>query len=78
MVPEPTMGHHLAMPAPRAELSSLATALEELRGRVAALADQARASQDEDTASELFAVERALTGASRRLGRLTSPPGRGA
>jgi hypothetical protein len=65
------------MPAPRAELSSLATALDELRGRVAALADEARAGRDDDTATELFAVERALTGASRRLARLTSPPGRG-
>ena len=64
------------MSAPQAELSSLATALEDLRGRVAALADQAHARQDDDTASELFAVERALTGAGRRLVRLTSPPRR--
>jgi hypothetical protein len=62
------------MAAPRAELSSLATALEELRARVAALADQARGAEDDDTATELFAIERALTGAVRRLGRLTSPP----
>ena len=62
------------MPAPRAELSSLATALEELRARVAALADQSHADEDDDSATELFAVERALTGAVQRLGRLTSPP----
>jgi len=70
------MGHHRGMPAPRAELSSLASALEELRTRVAGLADQARSAQDDDTANELFAVERALTGAGRRLARLVSPPRR--
>ena len=30
------------------------------------------AGADDDTASELFAVERALTGAERRLGRISS------
>jgi hypothetical protein len=54
----------------------LATALEELRQRVAAIADQAASEHDDDTASELFAVERALTGAGRRLGRITSAPRR--
>jgi hypothetical protein len=58
--------------APFAELSSLASALEELRQRVAAIADRAADQDDEDTASELFAVERALTGAGRRLNRITS------
>jgi len=62
--------------AVRPELSSLATALEELRERVSSLADRARAGQDDDTAAELFAVERALTGAGRRLARLVSPPRR--
>jgi len=62
--------------APLAELSSLATALEELRQRVAVIADQAASDHDDDTASELFAVERALTGAGRRLGRITSAPRR--
>jgi hypothetical protein len=61
---------------PLAELSSLATALEELRQRVTTIADQAAAEHDDDTASELFAVERALTGAGRRLGRVTSTPRR--
>jgi hypothetical protein len=63
------------MPASRAELSSVATALEELCRRVSSIADRAAADEDDETASELFAVERALTGATRRLGRLTSPPG---
>ncbi len=68
------MGHHRGVTAPLAELSSVATALEELRQRVAAIADQAASESDDDTASELYAVERALTGAGRRLGRLTSAP----
>jgi hypothetical protein len=64
------------MPPPRAELSSVATALDELTRRVATIADQAASDHDDETASELFAVERALRGAVRRLGRLTSPHGR--
>jgi hypothetical protein len=64
------------MPAPIAELSSLATALEELRHRVAAIADRAASEHDDETASELFAVERALTGAGRRLSRITTAPRR--
>jgi hypothetical protein len=63
--------------APLAELSSLATALEELRQRVCTIADLAAAEHDDDTASELYAVERALMGAGRRLGRITSAPRRG-
>ena len=70
------IGHHQGVSAPLAELSSLATALDELRQRVAAIADQAASEQDDDTASELYAVERALTGAGRRLSRLTSAPAR--
>ena len=62
------------MPAPRAELSSVVTALDELVRRVGAMADQAAAEHDDDTATELFAVERALTGARRRLSRVVTPP----
>ncbi|HVC70432.1 MAG TPA: hypothetical protein VNC61_09300 [Acidimicrobiales bacterium] len=65
------------MPAPRAELSSVATALDELTRRLVAIADQAATDHDDETASELFAVERALRGAVRRLGRLTTPRLRG-
>lgn len=64
------------MVASAAELSSLATALEELTRRVTAHADAADIAKDEDTAKELFAVERALTGATRRLNRLTTSRGR--
>ena len=66
----------LRMPAPMAELSSLSTALDELCRRVGDIAERAAAEHDDDVATELFAVERALTGASRRLGRITAPPRR--
>ena len=56
-----------------AELSSLATALTELTRRVAGIAEQAASTRDEELSSELFAVERALRGAGRRLQRLTTP-----
>ena len=66
------MGHHRVMPAPLAELSSVATALDELTRRVVTIADQAASDHDDETAVELFAVERALKGAGRRLERLTA------
>lgn len=62
-----------AMPTPNAELSSLATALDELTRRIGAIADRAAGQHDDEVAAELFAVERALTGAGRRLNRLTGP-----
>ncbi|MCL4413283.1 MAG: hypothetical protein ACYCUF_05380 [Acidimicrobiales bacterium] len=59
------------MSASRAELSTIATGLEELTRRVAELADQAAAHADDDPmASDLFALERALRGACRRIERL--------
>jgi hypothetical protein len=64
------------MPDERAELSSLATALSELTRRVGALAEEAEAARDEELSAELFAVERSLRGASRRLERLTGPRSR--
>jgi hypothetical protein len=64
------------MPVPLGELSSVSTALDELTRRLVAIADQAAAEHDDDTASQLFAVERALKGAGRRLQRLTTPKGR--
>jgi hypothetical protein len=59
------------MAVPRAELSSVATALDELTRRVVSAADQAASDHEDDVAAELFAVERALKGAGRRLERLT-------
>jgi hypothetical protein len=60
------------MAASTAELSSLATALEDLTRRVTAHADAAHGAKEDEMAKELFAIERALMGASRRLTRLTS------
>jgi hypothetical protein len=68
--------HDRAVPAPKAELSSVVTALDDLIRRVAAIADESATSPDDDTATELFAVERALTGARRRLSRVVTPPTR--
>jgi hypothetical protein len=58
------------MNAPTAELSSLATALQELTGRVTGIADQLSGTQFDAMASDLFEVERALSAAQRRLGRI--------
>lgn len=55
-----------------AELSSLATALDELTRRVTAHADAANALKDEEIARELFAIERSLNSANRRLTRLST------
>ncbi len=61
-----------------AELSSIATGLDDLVRRVTAHAERARSAGDDERAAELFAVERALAGAHRRLTRLTrSVPGPG-
>jgi hypothetical protein len=62
------LSHHQTM-AIRAEISSLSTTLEELTRRVSSLADSAQ-SEDEETAMELFGVERSLSGALRRLRKL--------
>jgi hypothetical protein len=54
-----------------AEISSLSSTLKEVNDRVAALAESAVATGNEDMARELFAVERALGGALRRLRRFS-------
>jgi len=53
-----------------AELSSLATALDELNRRVTAIADGYTAQRRDDLAGDLYAVERQLTNAVRRLGKV--------
>jgi hypothetical protein len=63
--------HDRHMVASSAELSSLATALDELSRRVTAHADAADVAKDEETARELFAIERALNTANRRLAKLS-------
>jgi hypothetical protein len=57
---------------PVSELSSVAAALEDLTKRVAEIANQASDEHDE-ASTELFAAERALRGAQRRLAKLASP-----
>jgi hypothetical protein len=58
--------------ATRAEIGSLATTLEELTRRVSTLAEAA-SDDEEETAVELFGVERSLSGALRRLRKLAEP-----
>jgi hypothetical protein len=60
------------MAARSAELSSLATALDELTARLTTHAEAADSDKDEETARELFAIERSLVSANRRLARLAS------
>jgi hypothetical protein len=57
------------MSSSAAELSSLATALDELTRRVTAIADRYLGDR-EDLATELYHVERALKGASRSLAKV--------
>jgi len=64
----PNLGHHQEMTSV-AELSSLSSTLKELYDRVSTMAESAQADGNEDMARELFAVERSLAGALRRLGR---------
>ncbi len=52
-----------------AELSSLATALDDLTRRVTELAEGV-ANEQHDLATELFEVERSLNGARRRLSKV--------
>ena len=58
------------MSTPTAELSSLATALEELTRRLVTIADGYAGARREDVAGELYSVERHLANATRRLSRV--------
>ena len=58
---------------PLAELSSLASALEDLTNRISEIAKHAADDQNE-SATELFSAERALKGAQRRIAKLATPP----
>lgn len=53
-----------------AELSSIAASLEQLSSRLGAMGEGAKEERRDDLASELFAVERSLSSAHRRLTRL--------
>ncbi|MBV8980431.1 MAG: hypothetical protein JO086_06000 [Acidimicrobiia bacterium] len=58
------------MPSDEAELSSITTALDELRRRITTLAERNAGTEDETVAQGLFDVERTLGEALRRLARL--------
>ena len=55
-----------------AELSSLSTALEEIRHRVGTMADAFAGARREDVAWELAAVDRQLHHAVRRLDKIVA------
>ena len=59
-----------AMEPVDAELSSLATTLDDLSARVGHLAEDCQNGGDDTGAAELFEVERALKMAQRRLAQL--------
>ena len=61
-------GRHAPVSA-RAELSSVATALDELARRVAAIGEGLTGAERDALSADLFEVERALGNASRRLGK---------
>ena len=63
------------MAADDAELSSITTALDELRRRITMLAERNAGTDDEALAQGLFDVERTLGEALRRLGRLGTGTG---
>lgn len=68
------------MPAPvevpTPELSSLATALDDLTRRVTAIAERLANTQADWAAQDLFAVERSLRAGHRRLATLTEKANR--
>jgi hypothetical protein len=61
------------VPTDLAELSSIASSLDAITRRVAAIAELATSDGDETVSGELFSVERALRGATRRVERLVPP-----
>jgi len=52
------------------ELSSISATIEAVTRRVSGIAERADRGGEESVAAELFAVERALDGAQRRLSRM--------
>jgi hypothetical protein len=62
------------VPVERSELSSISKTIEDLAKRVASMGDAAQSEKDDASAHELYAVERSLIGATRRIARLIEPP----
>jgi hypothetical protein len=54
----------------RAELSSVATSLEELQSRISRIAEGLTSEEREVVGPDLFEVERALRSARRRVSRI--------
>jgi hypothetical protein len=54
----------------RAELSSVATSLDELQGRISRIAEGLTSEEREVVGPDLFEVERALRSARRRVSRI--------
>jgi hypothetical protein len=65
------------MSSTAAELSSVATALDELSRRVTAIADAYGAAERDDVANELYRVEQALVTARRSVARVVEAEGDG-
>jgi hypothetical protein len=63
-------GQNASMPTDLAELSSIASTLEQITQRVATIAERANDQGEETVSAELFSVERSLQGATRRVQRL--------
>jgi hypothetical protein len=63
----PRAHHDAKERAVDAELSSFASALEEVAGRVASIAESLAGTDDDALASDLFEVERSLHEAIRRI-----------
>ncbi|MGH9226259.1 MAG: hypothetical protein ACRD2W_21280 [Acidimicrobiales bacterium] len=61
---------------PRAELSSITTALDDLDGRVTAIAERSTGTQLDWLSTDLFEVERSLGEARRRLNKVVERLGR--
>ena len=68
-------GHDHGMAASTAELSSLATAVEELARRVAAIGDEYAGAKRDHLAGELYQAERGLLSAQRALERVMASEG---
>jgi hypothetical protein len=58
------------MPLDYSELASIAESVDALNRRIGKMGDASKAQKDDDVAAELYAAERALAGAARRLHRL--------
>jgi hypothetical protein len=66
------MGQDGEVPLQTAELSSIASILEQVTARITAMAESAHAAHEGELARDLFGVERSLTTAKRRVDKLAN------